>query len=459
MKKVCLNVNGMYCHSCEVIIERKLKKVKGVEKAKVNRAKKKVDLECSCDVSLDELQKCLPDKYKLSQQHEKTHHKEERSYKGKWLDIGVSLIVLLGIYLALSHFDLLPSSFGLSESMSYGFILVIGLIASTSTCLAVAGGLLLAIATKYNEQHPELTGWQRFKPHIYFNIGRIIFYTLLGGAVGFIGSLFTLSLVANGIITIIASVLMILIGLQLLHVFPFLDHIHIKPPKFIAHRIHDASESEKAKYSNMGSFLFGGVTFFLPCGFTQALQLYVLAKGDFVTGALVMLAFALGTLPMLASIGAITSFAKGSIQRHFMTFSAILVIVLGVFSIQYGFALAGMGGESPLPNGNQASVFEDVGFAKIVDGKQIVEMKVVGLEYIPHQFKVKKGIPVEWRIDGIEAQGCGQVMTVPKLGLTEYFTKDGPKIIEFTPEEEGLISFACTMGMTTKGAAFEVIEG
>ena len=57
--------------------------------------------------------------------------------------------------------------------------------------------------------------------------------------------------------------------------------------------------------------------FFLPCGFTQALQLYVLGKGSFATGAVTMLVFALGTLPALLSLSALSSFAKGDFQKAF----------------------------------------------------------------------------------------------------------------------------------------------
>ncbi len=48
-------------------------------------------------------------------------------------------------------------------------------------------------------------------------------------------------------------------------------------PKRFGHTIHDLAERD----ANGGAFVLGAATFFLPCGFTQALQLYVLAKGSF----------------------------------------------------------------------------------------------------------------------------------------------------------------------------------
>ncbi|MBS3168545.1 sulfite exporter TauE/SafE family protein [Candidatus Woesearchaeota archaeon] len=450
MKELKLHVSGMHCASCEVIIERKLKKVPNVKKVKVSRAKEEVKISYSDKINIEDLQKVIsPHGYNLSQN--KVKNKIDKKI---YIEIAATLVIILGIYLLLSYFDILPKSFSVTDNMSYGFIFILGLIAATSTCLAVAGGLLLAVANKFNKENPNLTGWQKFKPHMYFNLGRIIGYVILGGLIGLLGSILTLSPRVTGIITILASLLMILIGIQLLGIFPFLNKIQFKMPKFIAHRIYDASSNKKSKSTKLKSFLFGASTFFLPCGFTQALQLYVLSQGSFTVGTLTMLAFSLGTLPSLVSVGALSSFLKGNLQRRFITFSAIVVILLGLFNIPNGFGLTGINIGSI--NSNPTGLIDNN--VNIIDGKQIIDMKIVGLDYAPSNFKIIKGIPVEWRIDGTQAQGCAQVITSPKIGVTEYLPRDKIKTITFTPTELGKIPFSCTMGMTTYGAGFEVIE-
>ena len=82
--------------------------------------------------------------------------------------------------------------------MSYGLVFLIGLVASVSSCLAVTGGLLVALAAKYNEANPYLTDRQRLIPPIYFNLGRIVSYTLLGGTIGALGAVLTLSPAVSG---------------------------------------------------------------------------------------------------------------------------------------------------------------------------------------------------------------------------------------------------------------------
>lgn len=454
MKKLNLKVKGMTCSSCEVLIERNLKKVSGVEKVTVSRAKEQAEVECSDAVQLQQLQDAVKDKgYILSVQENATNTSTKNSFilkdKERYSEIGAVLVILFAAYFLLTQFDLLPKNFGVTDNMSYGFIFVIGLVAATSTCLAVAGGLLLAVSSKFHEKNPDLNGWQKFKPHLYFNVGRIASYTLLGGAIGALGSVLTLSSSVTGIVIIIASLWMMVMGLQLLGIFPWLNKIQIKMPKFIAHKVYDASHQEQKSASKTSSFLFGAATFFLPCGFTQALQLYVLGKGSFVVGALTMLAFSLGTLPALASVGVFSSFAKGNIKKYFMTFSAVLVIVLGVFNLTPGFNLIGAAVALPSAEDNNNIV-------NVIGEKQVIDLKVDGLDYFPTRFTLKKGVPVEWNIDGRNAQGCAQIISVPKLGIIEKLPRDSIKTITFTPEQTGKITFTCGMGMAGPGI-FEVV--
>ena len=361
-----------------------------------------------------------------------------------YLQMGGISLVIVSAYYILKQFNLVPS-IGISQHMSYGVIFLVGLFAAMSTCIAVVGGLLLALAERYSELHPELTGAQKFRPHIYFNVGRIVGYTAFGAAVGGLGSVLTLSARANGYLIILVSVVMLMLGFQLLNLFPWMRRFSPKMPKFISHKIYDLS----AKDNKGAPFILGALTFFLPCGFTQALQLYVLASGDWKVGALTMLTFSLGTLPALISLSAISSFAKGAFQKHFLKFAGALVVLLAIFNINNGLTLAGF-------NFN-FSAHARVAAAQIVDGKQIVKMTVSGYSYEPNQFTVVQDVPVEWRIDGKNAVGCGQVLAMPTLGITKYLSPQEITTITFTPSETGTIPFNCSMGMMTRGSAFTVI--
>jgi sulfite exporter TauE/SafE len=80
--------------------------------------------------------------------------------------------------------------------------------------------------------------------------------------------------------------------------------------------------------------LVGVATFFLPCGFTQSMQIYTLTTGSFMTGALIMFTFALGTLPVLALL----SFSSLSIHKKaqsgiFFKSVGLIVIFFGIFNL------------------------------------------------------------------------------------------------------------------------------
>jgi sulfite exporter TauE/SafE len=370
-----------------------------------------------------------------------------------YIEIGAAFLIVIAILLALGQLDLLPRQFGVSETMSYGLVFVIGLVASVSSCIAVTGGLLVAAAAKFSEVSAALTPVQRMRPHIYFNTGRILSYTLLGGAIGALGSALTLSSEINGILTLVASAVMILLGLQMLRLLPSLTRFLPTMPKSFSHRIHDLAERD----ANGGAFVLGAATFFLPCGFTQALQLYVLAKGSFAIGALTMLAFSLGTLPALLSLSAMSSFASGNFQRHFLKLAAAAVIVLGLANIQYGLVLTGSAMNATSVTPDQPPVAMSPPATTGAQDKQIVVMRIDGLSYIPNHFTVKQGVPVEWRIDASEAAACGRFLLAPGLGIRKVLSDRSTTMISFVPKQAGEFGFNCGMGMMTPDSSFTVI--
>lgn len=464
-KKLEVQIEGMTCGSCEILIERKFKKIPGVKSVNVSQLQGKAVLYCDQRPSAQELQEAIAaDGYKVvvdgrAVQPGTVLHNPRNTFKD-YCEMSAMVLVIFGLYLILKQFNVLGSGFGVTENMSLWFVLLIGLVAGASSCVAVTGGVLLSVAAKYNQNVAATTAWKKFKPHLYFNAGRIISYTVLGGVLGLIGSAFSISPAITGGVSLIASVFMILMGLNILNLFPGLGKLLPKPPKFLSNKILDL----EGKTGKWVPFVMGALTFFLPCGFTQSLQILVLSKGSWIQGALIMFLFALGTLPALLSLSAVSSFAKGWFQRYFLKFSGVLVLIIGMSNIGNSFALLGVNGSG------LASLFQKTGTADVAqasdgtlpvieNGKQIVNMKVEGYTYAPNRFRVVQGIPVEWRIDGKRAEGCGRVITMPSMGITEFMPPDAVKTITFTPNDPGEYAFNCTMGMMTPNSAFVVVPG
>ncbi len=116
-------------------------------------------------------------------------------------------------------------------------------------------------------------------------------------------------------------------------------------PQTVGGRIHALSN----RRAGIMPFALGVATFFLPCGFTQSMQLYTLTTGSFLAGALTMFSFALGTFPMLALLSFSTLGARG--RKHpgmFFKTAGLLVVLFGVYDILN--SLAGYGLIQPLFN-------------------------------------------------------------------------------------------------------------
>jgi uncharacterized protein len=360
-------------------------------------------------------------------------------------EIAGIFVLVAAVYLLLRRFDLLQGGLAVSDRLTYGLVFFIGLAASVSTCMAVTGGLLLAAAAKYDSVSATTAPATKFKLHLYFNAGRLIGYGVLGGVIGALGSALAFSAEVNGVLMLAASVVMVVIGLQLVGLLPSFGLARVVPVAWL-----EWVRSNSARQSGPAAFLLGAATFFFPCGFTQALQLYVLSQASATAGALTMLIFALGTLPALLSLSAITSFARGAIQRYLLKFAGALLILLSLVNIQYGLLLTGLETSRPV----QGTKVDRV---PVVGGAQAASMKIVGLDYSPNRFSVQQGIPVIWRIDATEADGCGAVLIVPKLGIRRLLATNATNIIKFTPGELGDIEFNCGMGMMTPDSKFTVV--
>ena len=117
-----------------------------------------------------------------------------------------------------------------------------------------------------------------------------------------------------------------------------------------------------------------------------------------------------------------------------------------MLNISSGFTLTGASISLPA-----ITTTEDADEINVVDGKQILTVEVRGFDYLPDKFTVKKGIPIELHVNGKQAQGCAQILTIPSLGITERLSKQELTVIPFVPEKVGTIKFTCSMGMAGPG--------
>jgi sulfite exporter TauE/SafE len=240
-------------------------------------------------------------------------------------------ILFLALFILLQKSGVL--NLGLSGSITPVTSFIIGIIASVSSCLAVVGGLVLSLSATVAQDTTDDT-----KPMFLFHAGRLISFALLGGLLGAIGGALGVNFTVGAVLGLIASTVMIILGLNLVGVFEK-SNITLPSGLFAFFR--------RVEHQTIAPFLLGVGTFFLPCGFTQSMQLAALSSESFFSGLLIMLGFALGTLPVLSllSFGS-ASFAKSKHAPLFFKSAGVVVIGLGSLSLLAG--LAGLGIIPPL---------------------------------------------------------------------------------------------------------------
>lgn len=438
-------IEGMTCHSCEVIIERKWKKIDGIHRVDVHAGTGRAKITHSgAAPSISQLQDALGEgKYLVS-----LNGTGQKTTKPSLFQlVGLfALVLILGKIL--SSLGLFKTSFAVGSGMSLGAIFVIGLVAASSSCIAVSGGLLLSSAAKFNERYGSAGPIGKMRPVFLFVLGRVAGYGFLGGLLGVIGKALTPSPLVTAIIAILAAVYMLIMGLDMLQIAPaWLKGLLPKMPKSLSHRVLDA-EGKEHPLMPVG---LGAATFFLPCGFTQALQLYALTTGSFLTAALSLGVFALGTAPALLALGWASSSLKGKAGRFFFKFSGALVVVLGLWNIQNGLAIAGYPISFPkfaAPAPSLAAGTDPTAIAApVVGNKQVIKMNVSSYGYQPNHFTIRAGTPVRWEIDATNGGGCASVLVSRQLGIQKLLDLNPSNVIEFTPTITGEVPFSCSMGM------------
>jgi len=273
-----------------------------------------------------------------------------------------------------------------------------------------------------------------------YNIGRFISYTIIGGILGGFGSFFGINPIFTGVITLLAGVFMVLMGLSLLSNFKWLNKLRIKTPSLISKFLNKNRKSKNPK----GPFVIGFLNGFMPCGPLQAMQLYALASGSIINGALAMGVYALGTIPLMFFFGSFISFISKERIKLIMKISGLIVILLGLIMLNRGLTNFGYGFKSFVPD-KQKSQTEYL-INGNVNEYQNVHMELSNRGYEPNVLYVKAEIPVRWIIDVKQMSGCMDAIIMPDYGI-EKDLEYGENIIEFTPREIGEIKFSCWMQM------------
>ncbi len=445
VKSKTLRIGGMTCVSCQNKIEKKLRNTAGIQSAAVSYNAGTADVTYDTDIiSLKDIISVI----------ERLDYEvltgNDKGVSGNSRTVGL-LLIIFSLYIIIQQFGLLnllvPSQLA-ETNMGYGMLFVIGLITSVH-CVAMCGGINLSQCIPVRPLEEESSRFAFLRPAFLYNFGRVISYTVVGFIVGALGSVFTFSDTMQGTLKLAAGVFMVIMGINMLGIFPWLRRLNPRMPKVFARKINAKKGKSKSP------LIVGLLNGLMPCGPLQAMQIYALSTGNAFAGAMSMFLFSMGTVPLMFGLGAAGTALGKKFTNKIMTAGAVLVVVLGLSMFSQGVNLAGI--YQPLSfakeGGNEQA---DVVGEKTEDGVQVVNSTLSSGRY--PDITVQAGMPVKWIIDAPQGSinGCNNEMIIREYGIKHKFT-DGENIVEFTPTETGTFQYTCWMGMIR--GSITVVEG
>ncbi len=205
--------------------------------------------------------------------------------------------------------------------------LILGLLGG-GHCLGMCGGLMGALTLAI----PPEQRARRLRLLLAYNLGRILSYATAGLLIGLAGWAVASSPAAM-VLRVIAGLLLIAMGLYLAGWWSGLTRIealgrhlwrHLQP---LASRLMPVSSLPRA-------LLLGAVWGWLPCGLVYSTLLWASSQGSPADSALLMLAFGLGTWPVLLATGMAAERLTALLRRRGVRVAGgLLVILFGLWTL------------------------------------------------------------------------------------------------------------------------------
>lgn len=431
-RRVRIPVEDMVCSGCEEAVEQALRALPGVAEAHASRAHGEAVVELAA------VSGATCGRADLVAAIEKAGYSVPRRVRprvnpGVWWIAAALVVYLLAWRLGLQTlFSAFPTVGG--QGAGFAALFSIGLLTSVH-CVAMCGGFNIGQTLTGTAEHP-------LRHSLLYNLGRLTSYTAVGALLGLVGGALAITLGVRAAIGLAAGVVMVGMAVCMLCGFAPLARVKPRLPRRLAGLL-DGLRSH-------GPFAIGLANGFMPCGPLQAMQLYAVASGSLLAGALSMFSFCLGTVPLVLLVGAAAGLLRKGFRRAMLRVGATLLLVFGLFMLQNNLTLLGV-----LPGSVVAATSQGAGVAVAVVENDAAasggQVQRVTTHLRPNGYdgiQVAAGIPVEWTIEAeaSDVNGCNNQFVVPAFGLTVDLAA-GETVVRFTPDEPGVYPFSCWMGM------------
>ena len=417
MNKKYVKIDGIHCNHCIDTITNALLKNKNIKEVKIKNNIAYITYDKK--LSNKEIIKIITDIDYFTKEEYISDNLKDIDIKIRLKEFIVIVVVLFALWFLINKifgyniFNVIPN---IDSSITYGMLFVTGILTSIH-CISMCGAInLIAIVDSKNKN---------YKRPILYNLGRVVSYTIIGGLVGLLGGVISLNSTINGIIILVASLIMLLMSFNMLGIvefrLPFINKIRLKT-------------------KSRNSFVIGLLNGLMPCGPLQAMQVYALSTGSFIKGALSMLIFSLGTVPLMLLVGIFYNLVKGKGKIIVNKVASVLILILSIVMLNRGLLALG------IDISKSFNDYSDFTSSKVEGDYQVVEFD---LEYNDYEdIIVQKGIPVKMiiHVDKKYLTGCNSEVELKDFNK-KVKLEVGDNVIEFTPEKTGTYTYACWMNM------------
>ncbi len=196
-------------------------------------------------------------------------------------------------------------------------------------CVGMCGGLVSAFFLKMGRHS------RNPMTYLTYHSARVTVYVFAGAAAGAVGLLISAGALgaAQGVLMIVAGIVVILLGLDILGIGPLRRlGISVLPSGLLNHALRTADRRGPVA----GAWIGGTINGFMPCSLTLAVAVQATTAGGAVPGAALMLAFGLGTLPSMLTLSYVVGRLGCKVRGRLMQLAALCVIALGAGTLYQG---------------------------------------------------------------------------------------------------------------------------
>ena len=437
-------VAGMTCRSCENRIQRNVGRIPNVLRVRASAVHGRVEIESSAPIAVAAIAKAIKAAgYEVG----RTPWLERDPAVWATAGGGLLLVAVVAVVASVTGLAGLASGAGDLSKGGIAVALLLGLAAGVSTCMALVGGLVLALSASFESSRRDtndgvgLLG--RMRPGLVFMAGRIVGYGVLGAALGALGASVALPPQITAALMIVVAVVMTILGTRLTGVSPRIAAWSPTLPMGLGRRL-GLGDGAAGAYSDTRAAGLGAASFFLPCGFTQAVQIYALSTGSPLLAGAIMATFAIGTAPGLLALAGLPIVVPSGMRPTLLRLVGVVVLGFALVNAEAGIRLSGI----TLPSLGVATVAAAPLPASGVaaDGTQSLITYQDSGGYRPENVAIYAGIPTRWTIKSSTASTCAAQLVVPRLGIQARLHV-GSNTFDLPALPAGTISYSCAMGM------------